>query len=939
MTTAEAGTSSKLHVCLRIKPCNKAEASAAYLVEDDMKLKVTSNTRGPEIFRFSKIFSDKCSQSEIFENTAKGLVDQFLNGKDCLMFAYGTTNAGKTYSVKGTTREPGLVPRAMSHIFDSIGSAIDDNPRICPINFKQAQIRNAQERLQSDSIKANILLSASPITHIPPSTDKFSISFAPALSSTFCEAPGSLGSSPAGQLPQVFKTDSRCSLWISMLEVYNEHVYDLLAPLKQSTKTFVKLTMDGAGNFCPQDNIEVHVTSLEEANAVLKFGDSQRTTMATLLNISSSRSHCILRVRLLRVDRSAAPTPAGCLSPAADVEDFHVSTFFFVDLAGSERVDKAGTLKANSRARETGNINSSLLVLGRCMEMLKLKGQSDLGSSKIPIVPYRESKLTMILQPLLSVSGPKSLLVNIDTSPDLFEETHNVLKFSCVARIVLFKEPPKPLPVLKKLPVNPSVAEASVMIASISDSDGDSSNKSLVTQEQLDEERKLKEELQSKLVSALEENKKLRESLSLLKSEQNVRERDIRHDLQAGFDEMMQEMKASHQKALENKENQLIDLMEKRMDLQEGHYNGLLADAKRKLEDFANQVVPKEDFESLSSNLAMKNEEIERLQEKIQDNSSEISSLKGVIAQLEQAESVHHVTLESNRLAEVNYQTEVLALQSEVKNLLKQIKELSHQKVVTDERLIKSRDNRLKLEEKLRKLQHDCDKYKQLTNFIVNEYHPSARDSLASHNEEELWNFIEKEFQLMPTKCRELEKENTLLKKQLELSIEDFKKLEERRNQHVAKCEEDLRIKNQQLDVERREVQALQKQLMGMTPKKFENITPQREFKTPMVSLSNSVRSLTLSCSSENKMESSSVSKEVRSKSTGRKKKPTLDDVEKENSPLPTENATKSAKRRGVSRRKLCKTFDDDVDEQVDFKIPEANEMQMTRRRLRSTYK
>jgi len=101
--------------------------------------------------------------------------------------------------------------------------------------------------------------------------------------------------------------------------------------------------------------------------------------VATLLNITSSRSHCILRVRLLRVDRVVPTSPLGPLSPAADVDDFHVSTFMFIDLAGSERVDKAGTLK--DRARETGNINSSLLVLGRCMEMLKLKGASS-GSSK-----------------------------------------------------------------------------------------------------------------------------------------------------------------------------------------------------------------------------------------------------------------------------------------------------------------------------------------------------------------------------------------------------------------------------------------------------------------------------------------------------------------------------------------------------------------------------
>lgn len=55
----------------------------------------------------------------------------------------------------------------------------------------------------------------------------------------------------------------------------------------------------------------------------------------------------------------------------------------------------------------------------------------------------------MILQPLLSVAGPKSLLVNINTTPQLFDETINVLKFSCVAKSVNFKEPPAVAPKIR----------------------------------------------------------------------------------------------------------------------------------------------------------------------------------------------------------------------------------------------------------------------------------------------------------------------------------------------------------------------------------------------------------------------------------------------------------------------------------------------------------
>jgi hypothetical protein len=113
-----------------------------------------------------------------------------------------------------------------------------------------------------------------------------------------------------------------------------------------------------------------------EADAVMRYGQEQRTTVATLLNVNSSRSHCILRIRLLKVDRVASTVPAGVRSPGADIKDMHVSTLMFIDLAGAERSDKAGTSNLANRARETGNINNSLVVLSRCMETLRLKGSS-----------------------------------------------------------------------------------------------------------------------------------------------------------------------------------------------------------------------------------------------------------------------------------------------------------------------------------------------------------------------------------------------------------------------------------------------------------------------------------------------------------------------------------------------------------------------------------
>jgi hypothetical protein len=103
------------------------------------------------------------------------------------------------------------------------------------------------------------------------------------------------------------------------------------------------------------------------------------------------------------------------------------------------------------------------------------------------------------------------------------------------------------------------------------------------------------------------------------------------------------------------------------------------------------------------------------------------------------------------------------------------------------------------------------------------------RSSLATHNEEETWDMIQKEFNIMPTRCRQLERDNEKLKHSLELANLDYTKLEERRTAQISKIEDELRIKSYQLETEKREVLALQKQLMGMTPRKLD-ITPQKVY-------------------------------------------------------------------------------------------------------------
>ncbi|PKU29321.1 kinesin-like protein kif20b [Limosa lapponica baueri] len=101
------------------------------------------------------------------------------------------------------------------------------------------------------------------------------------------------------------------------------------------------------------------------------------------------------------------------------------------DLAGSERYTK--TRNEGDRLKESGNINTSLLILGKCISALKNCQQSKLQQH----IPFRESKLTHFLQAFFSGKGKVYMMVNISQCASAYDETLNVLKFSAIAQKML----------------------------------------------------------------------------------------------------------------------------------------------------------------------------------------------------------------------------------------------------------------------------------------------------------------------------------------------------------------------------------------------------------------------------------------------------------------------------------------------------------------------
>ena len=165
----------------------------------------------------------------------------------------------------------------------------------------------------------------------------------------------------------------------------------------------------------------ITVKNRNECKQVFLAGEKNRITASTMMNITSSRSHAILIVKLEKKLYNEEILENIDLSklPSSDDVIINRSQLYLVDLAGSERVKK--TKSNNQRLEEAKKINYSLLVLGKCIQALSEKKNS--------YICYRESKLTRLLQESLGGNAKTSLIVTISPSSYNTEETVSSLSF------------------------------------------------------------------------------------------------------------------------------------------------------------------------------------------------------------------------------------------------------------------------------------------------------------------------------------------------------------------------------------------------------------------------------------------------------------------------------------------------------------------------------
>ncbi|KAJ7172431.1 P-loop containing nucleoside triphosphate hydrolase protein [Mycena filopes] len=253
--------------------------------------------------------------------------------------------------------------------------------------------------------------------------------------------PSGIPSANAGMIPRVLfrlfhhleSTASDFSVKISYVELYNEELRDLLATdLSAPTGTTQPMGM-GKDNSAPKateglkifDDASKHgvfIQGLEEiavkdsadALALLTKGSERRQIAATKFNDHSSRSHSVFSITVH-------------IKEAGHVGDdlLKIGKLNLVDLAGSENIGRSGA--ENKRAREAGMINQSLLTLGRVINALVDKAQH---------VPYRESKLTRLLQDSLGGRTKTCIIATVSPARSNMEETLSTLDYAMRAKSI-----------------------------------------------------------------------------------------------------------------------------------------------------------------------------------------------------------------------------------------------------------------------------------------------------------------------------------------------------------------------------------------------------------------------------------------------------------------------------------------------------------------------
>ncbi|KAM6978040.1 kinesin-like protein KIF3A isoform 2-T2 [Aplochiton taeniatus] len=328
--------SDNVKVVVRCRPLNQKEKMMGHKLAvsvDENRGTISVNKletphEPPKTFTFDTVFGQDSKQLDVYNLTARPIIDSVLEGYNGTIFAYGQTGTGKTFTMEGVRAVPelrGIIPNSFAHVFGHIAKA---------------------------------------------------------------------------------EGDTRFLVRVSYLEIYNEEVRDLLGK-DQLQRLEVKERPD-VGVYI-KDLSGYVVNNADDMDRIMTLGHKNRSVGATNMNEHSSRSHAIFTITI------------ECSEKGVD-GDQHVrmGKLHLVDLAGSERQGKTGA--TGQRLKEATKINLSLSTLGNVI--------SALVDGKSTHVPYRNSKLTRLLQDSLGGNSKTMMCANIGPADYNYDETISTLRYA-----------------------------------------------------------------------------------------------------------------------------------------------------------------------------------------------------------------------------------------------------------------------------------------------------------------------------------------------------------------------------------------------------------------------------------------------------------------------------------------------------------------------------
>jgi len=203
------------------------------------------------------------------------------------------------------------------------------------------------------------------------------------------------------------QSEGAVQLRVSYVEVYQERIIDLLSVVKPSSQRGRQIQKHKETGLWVSEVVETPVESAREALEIMRTGNKRRTKASTEMNQDSSRSHAIFIVTVTN---------------ATDATSQRFAQLYLADLAGSERVGK--THVSGKQLDEAKNINKSLLALSQVITNLSIGAKH---------VPYRDSKLTRLLQNCLGGNARTCIICTASPHPDNACESLSTLRFGARA--------------------------------------------------------------------------------------------------------------------------------------------------------------------------------------------------------------------------------------------------------------------------------------------------------------------------------------------------------------------------------------------------------------------------------------------------------------------------------------------------------------------------